>query len=67
MGVKLLNKVLLVGGGGREDAIARKIVESGGILYAALKNRNPSILRLSRVHLIGDELNYQAISKFAID
>lgn len=60
-----MNKILLIGGGGREDAVARKIVESGSELYAALKNRNPSILSLSKEHLICNELDYGKIADFA--
>lgn len=63
---KALSKILLVGGGGREDAVARKIVESGGELFSALKNRNPSILGLSRDHLIVDELDNDRIVEFAV-
>ena len=61
-----MSKILLVGGGGREDAVARKIVESGGELFSALKNRNPSILGLSREHLIVDELDHARIVEFAV-
>ncbi|WP_298277411.1 phosphoribosylamine--glycine ligase [Ferroplasma sp.] len=39
--------VLLVGSGGREDAIARKIRETD-TLYSVVTNDNPSILSLSR-------------------
>lgn len=63
----MTNKILLVGGGGREDAVARKIVESGSILYSALKNENPSIIKLSREHLICDELDYVRIAGFAAE
>ena len=38
--------VLLVGSGGREDAIARKIRETD-TLYSVIMNDNPSIIRLS--------------------
>lgn len=60
-----MNRILLVGGGGREDAVARKITESGSELYSALKNRNPSILNLSKDHVICDEMDYDRIAKFA--
>ena len=39
--------VLLVGSGGREDAIARKIRETD-TLYSVITNENPSIMGLSR-------------------
>ncbi len=61
-----MSKILLVGGGGREDAVARKIVESGGELYAALKNENPSILGMSKEHVIVNELDYSKITEFAL-
>jgi phosphoribosylamine--glycine ligase len=60
------SKILLVGGGGREDAVARRIVESGSQLFSALKNRNPSIISLSTDTLITDELNHSAILEFAL-
>lgn len=55
-----------MGGGGREDAVARKIVESGGELFSVLKNRNPSILANSKGHLISDELDHMRILDFAV-
>lgn len=60
-----MSKILLVGGGGREDAVARKIKESGSELYAALKNRNPSIISLAKEYLICNELDYSKIAEFA--
>jgi phosphoribosylamine--glycine ligase len=39
--------VLLVGGGGREHAVARAIAESDATLYACAGNRNPGIARLA--------------------
>lgn len=62
-----MSRILLVGGGGREDAVARKIVESGNDLYAALKNRNPSILSMSSKSLVCDELDFGRIAGFASD
>jgi phosphoribosylamine--glycine ligase len=38
--------VLLVGGGGREHAIARALSGSDATLYACAANRNPGIARL---------------------
>lgn len=62
-----MSKILLVGGGGREDAVARKIKESGSELYAALKNRNPSIMGLAEKSLICNELDYGKIVEFGIN
>ncbi len=61
-----MNKIMLVGGGGREDAVARRIKDSGSELYAVLKNRNPSIISMSKDHLICDELEYRKIVEYAI-
>jgi phosphoribosylamine--glycine ligase len=59
-------KILLVGSGGREDAIATKLHESGAEIYAAMGNRNPSILRYSRASLISVETDWNKILDFAI-
>jgi phosphoribosylamine--glycine ligase len=59
-------KILLVGSGGREDAIATKLQESGAEIYAAMGNRNPSILRYSRASLIARETDWDKILNFAI-
>ncbi len=65
--IRMKPKVLLVGGGGREDAIARKINASGAELYSVMKNRNPSILSLSKESLIHDELDVDGILHFALN
>lgn len=61
-----MSKILMVGGGGREDAVARKIKDSGSELYAALKNRNPSIIGQATEYIICDELDYRKILEFAL-
>lgn len=60
------NKVLLVGGGGREDAIARKLVSAGADLYSVMKNSNPSISELSTEVYIHDELDEDSILSYAV-
>ncbi|MGC8608651.1 MAG: phosphoribosylamine--glycine ligase, partial [Thermoplasmata archaeon] len=59
-------KVLLVGSGGREDAIARSIVNSNGILYSVMAHKNPSISRMSREFLICSEIDYKRIIDYCI-
>lgn len=55
-------KVLVVGGGAREHAIAAAIARSGGQVYAALKNRNPGILRLAKDHRLLAETDAAGIA-----
>ena len=59
-------KILVVGSGGREDAIATKLRESGAEIYAAMGNKNPSILRYARTSLIARETDWEKILDFAI-
>ena len=40
-------KIMLIGGGGREDAIARKIVENGYIYIANPGSNNVSVINAS--------------------
>lgn len=49
--------ILLIGGGGREHAIATAIKRSGGNLYSFMEFRNPGIARLSDDILISNNLN----------
>ncbi|MEM0155983.1 MAG: phosphoribosylamine--glycine ligase [Thermoplasmataceae archaeon] len=62
-----MNKILLVGAGGREDAIGRKLVEGGTQLYCAAKNLNPSLKKISKEYKVVNELDYQSIIQFAKD
>jgi phosphoribosylamine--glycine ligase len=48
-------RALLIGGGGREYAIALSIVKSGTELIVLSHNRNPGLLRIARKVVIGDE------------
>lgn len=63
---KMSNKILLVGGGGREDAIARKLSHAGAEIYTVMKNENPSISALSRDSFIHDELDEDGILNYAV-
>ncbi len=56
--------VLLIGSGGREDAVARKIVEKDN-LYSVITNENPSIIDLSQEYIEYNENNFNEIIKFS--
>ncbi len=57
-------KVLVVGHGAREHAIAKKLAESDVELHAAMGRRNPGIARLSRRSEIMDITDTERYAKF---
>jgi len=57
--------VLLVGGGGREHAIARSLADSTGELYACAGNRNPGIVALADGFEALDTTNPKAVTTYA--
>ena len=57
-------KVLLVGNGAREHAIAKKIVEDNGILFSYMSKENPGIADLSQKFLIGDLNDFKKLDHF---
>ncbi|WP_302080845.1 phosphoribosylamine--glycine ligase [Salinibaculum rarum] len=57
--------VLLVGGGGREHAIARALADSNVDLYACAGNKNPGIARLAEGFETLDTTNPPAVVDFA--
>ncbi|MFC7133968.1 MULTISPECIES: phosphoribosylamine--glycine ligase [Salinibaculum] len=59
--------VVLVGGGGREHAIARALAESDCDLYACAGNRNPGIARIAEGFETLDTTNPSAVTGFATD
>jgi len=65
--VREMNKILLVGGGGREDAIGRRIVDGGASLYCVAKNLNPSLARIAKDYRVMDELSYSRIVQYAME
>jgi phosphoribosylamine---glycine ligase len=59
-------RILVVGGGGREHAIARALSRNSGVsLFSVMAKRNPGIARLSENILIERETNIGAITGFA--
>ena len=59
-----MTKVLLVGNGAREHAIAEKVVEANGILYAVMNRKNPGIAKLAKDYLISDLTAFERLIKF---
>ena len=60
-------KVMVVGGGGREHAIARALsLSEEVILLSAMAKRNPGIASLSSDVLIEKETNIPSVLKFAV-
>ncbi|MFB6179771.1 MAG: phosphoribosylamine--glycine ligase [Halorientalis sp.] len=59
--------VLLVGGGGREHAIARALADSAANLYACAGNRNPGIAAVAEGFETLDTTNPTAVVSYAED
>ncbi|WP_247009441.1 phosphoribosylamine--glycine ligase [Halorientalis litorea] len=59
--------VLLVGGGGREHAVARALADSDATLYACAGNRNPGIAAVAAGFETLDTTNPQAVVEYAED
>ena len=60
-----MTRVLLVGGGAREHAMAEAVVRGGGTLYAVLPNKNPGILSLARGVVHAKETDAKAVAAAA--
>jgi phosphoribosylamine--glycine ligase len=59
--------VLLIGGGGREHALARALSETEATLYACAGNRNPGIARLAEGFETLETTNPTAVRAYATD
>jgi len=57
--------VLLIGGGGREHAIARSLAGSEAVLYACAGNRNPGIARIAEGFETLETTNPTAVTSYA--
>ena len=57
--------VLLVGGGGREHAVARALADSDADLYACAGNRNPGIVNLTDGFQTLETTDPQAVTEYA--
>ena len=60
-----MTKVLLIGQGAREHAIAEALVKGGAVLYSYMKTRNPGIARLSEKVRVGSLRSTQEIASYA--
>ena len=61
-----MTRVLLVGSGAREHAIAASLVKSSDVqLYAAMSSRNPGIMRLAAESSVFQISNPDAVSRYA--
>lgn len=62
MGVKKM-KILLVGNGAREHAIAKKLIESGAELISFMNKRNPGIANISSKVVLGEYSDHELIKR----
>ena len=60
-------KVLLIGNGAREHAIAHHLVNSGAELYSYMKHLNPGIAKLSEKYAIGNFTDLDNLLQFNVD
>ena len=58
-------KVLAVGGGAREHAIAQSLKRDGAKLYACMKNKNPGIARLCEEFALVSETDVASVLSYA--
>ena len=60
-----MTRVLLVGGGAREHAMAEALVRAGATLFSTMPNKNPGILSLAKDHVVVKDTDAAAIADAA--
>jgi phosphoribosylamine--glycine ligase len=60
-----MTKVLLIGGGAREHAMAKAAARDDIELFAYMGNMNPGIAALSKAYVVGDVLDVRSTVEFA--
>ncbi|MDX1612068.1 MAG: phosphoribosylamine--glycine ligase, partial [Candidatus Thermoplasmatota archaeon] len=58
-------KVLLIGGGAREHAMARALVESGAAVHVVMKNLNPGLAELAEAFVVATETDPDTVVEHA--
>lgn len=59
-------KVLVVGGGGREHAIASALAASGSTIFSVMRNHNPGIAKLAKAFKLVQETDINSVVDFAL-
>jgi phosphoribosylamine--glycine ligase len=61
----MVNKVLLIGHGSREHAIAKALVKGGARLYSLMSHKNPGIAKLSKKKIIAKLTDFERLKEFS--
>lgn len=59
-----MTKVLLIGNGAREHAIAEKLVADESILYTVMNRKNPGIANIAKSYVISDLISFDKLEKY---
>ena len=60
-------RIAIVGGGGREDALARRLFQDGAELISIMPNDNPSIRSISSESLVTTSMDTDMITRYIMD